>query len=284
MSANLLHIPAVYPLFNFQVSEVSVRKTCQGVFFDKHKEKLEQGFEVLSNVRIRRITEEELEEIKKLTVGLEVPPLDKKTFVIEALKCTEGTMTEIEEILLALRLYKSNDVFIRVLWDKKNGKISSFGILYSPIPSFFLSPYVLYLDEIREIRELASKINNINFEKRRSFRIACDRFSRSYGKDEADAKIIDLMISFEALFKEAKKPLSYTGEFIGLGCSMLLGKDYKERERISSFLVKAYEIRNDIVHGSEFGTPIQINNQNWAIKDFVSQLQEYLRESIKELM
>lgn len=67
---------------------------------------------------------------------------------------------------------------------------------------------------------------------------------------------------------------------------MLLGKNDKERQEIYDFLVKAYKIRNDIVHGSEFITSIQmqVGDKTYGIQEVVVQLREYLRESIKKLI
>jgi hypothetical protein len=65
---------------------------------------------------------------------------------------------------------------------------------------------------------------------------------------------------------------------------MLLGTDQKERDDIKQFFKLTYNIRNKIIHGSEFETPVRINSQEYQISDISSQLQEYLRGSIKKLL
>jgi hypothetical protein len=65
---------------------------------------------------------------------------------------------------------------------------------------------------------------------------------------------------------------------------MLLGRNDKERQSIDEFLVKSYNLRNSIVHGSESITSIQIDKQTYEMEDIIVTLREYLRESIKRLM
>lgn len=167
--------------------------------------------------------------------------------------------------------------------EKKHG-VDAISIRSSYTPVLGKLPYSVRIDEIEGIKRLACRINKIDFNKRKSLRITCERFSRSFVEHREDEKIIDFMIAFESLFLKGKTVPSNTGQFIGLGCSMLLGKNDKEREEINEFLVEAYKIRNKIVHGSELVTPITIHNETWEMEDFISQLREYLIESIKKLM
>jgi len=74
------------------------------------------------------------------------------------------------------------------------------------------------------------------------------------------------------------------GKFVGLGCSMLLGNSTEERNEIKQFLIKAFDIRNKIVHGDDLKTPIQVNRKKYEIKEFSVQLQKYLQHSIKKLI
>jgi len=134
------------------------------------------------------------------------------------------------------------------------------------------------------IEVLAEQIEKIDFDKRKSFRIACERFNRAYEEHREDEILIDFMIAFEALFLRGERAPSEKGQFIGLGCSILLGNNEKEREEINNFLIKAYNMRNRIVHGSEYKTPIQINNEDYGMRDFILKLQQYLSESIRKLI
>jgi hypothetical protein len=127
------------------------------------------------------------------------------------------------------------------------------------------------------------------------FWVACERFSRSFEERRNDDRIIDLAIGFEALLTDKDTSrLEFMGRFVGLGCSMLLGKNIQEREEIKQFLTKAFTVRNDIVHSLKLNTAIKVEwrsvtnsallNKEFTIKDFSAQLQKYLRDSIKQLM
>jgi len=62
-----------------------------------------------------------------------------------------------------------------------------------------------------------------------------------------------------------------------IACSILLGRNEKEREEIRKSLTKAYSMRNSIVHGAEY-------KKESDMLEFVAQIEEYLRGSIKKLL
>jgi len=288
---------AICPLFNFEISEVLVgnhtrEETTE--YFNALRKRIEQGIEILNNVKIRRIKKEDIDRIREFGIS---PPMagifsriNMRTFVIEILLKElniKKILLKIYKVLLAMRLHRASDIFCKVIWFEKKSKVNTLTMLDSPIPEPHArtrSPHSMEITEFEELKKLANKIDKIDFNERNSLRIACERFSRSYEEHREDEKIIDFMIAFEALFLKGKKVPSKIGLYIGLGCSMLLGKNDKEREEINEFLVKAYNIRNRIVHGSEFITSVQINNETYKIQDFIFQLQKYLRESIKKLV
>jgi hypothetical protein len=135
--------------------------------------------------------------------------------------------------------------------------------------------YSLKVEEIGEVRKIFDKIIKVDFDQRRQLRIACDRFNRSYGKSMYDEKIIDFMIAFEALFMRKKTP-SNAGSILGLGCSMLLGKNEAERKEIYDFFDETYTLRDKIVHGSAIDYS--------DIGETALKLKEYLRKSIIALL
>lgn len=285
---------AICPLINFQISEVPIgnqthKETME--YSDTLTKRLEQGIEIWKNAKIRRINEKDIGAMKKfgaINYWAGISRITRRSYVIEILLRSVDEQGEvlrkIYHLLLAMRLYKANDVFCKVIWYVDNAKIKSLTIIDPPVPEMMELPYTIQIDEIDRIKKITNTIDKIDFEKRPSIRIACERFSRSFEEHREDEKIIDFMIAFEALFLRGKTAPPNTGQFIGLGCSMLLGKNDKEREKINEFLVEAYKTRNKIVHGSEFVTPIKIRNKQWEIEDFISELQEYLRQSIKKLI
>lgn len=280
---------AIYPLFNFQMPEVLTQEYSKADDSNKLMEKIKQGFQLSDKVRLRRIEKEELDRIRKHHPYLWgdgahlIYVINERTFVIEV-KEVERADRLLYEVLLAMRLHKTGSVFCKVVWEEEDSKILFLGSLNPPIP-WSKSEYVLMANEIEEIKELVSKINKLDLDNAKSFRVACERFSRSCEERRDDDKIIDLAISFEALFAdEDPSKLEYMGKFVGLGCSMLLGRNPAERKEINQFLIKAFNIRNKIVHGNEFKTPIKHNNKEYEMKDFSAQLQKYLRDSLKKLM
>lgn len=285
----------ICPLFYFQISQVlygnhSPEETKQ--YFINLRKKIKEGIEILEDIKIRLINKKELDGLRKSPMfGLFdgfFSGLTLRTYILEIL-VEKGDISQIERrifhILLALRLFKTGGVFCKIFWEMENFKIGTLAMLDPPIPDYVPFGYSLRIEEVKKLRKLAEKVEKIDFDKRSSLRIACERLNRSYEEHEEDEKLIDFMIAFESLFLKGKTAPANTGHFIGLGCSMLIGKNEKEREKIDNFLVKAYNIRNKIVHGSEFNIPqTKINDEDYEIQDFILQLQNYLRKSIIKMI
>jgi len=255
------------------------------------REKFEEGIEVLDNIRIRRIKKEDLEGIRKWGMVDYYADIFSRintssTFAIEVLQKdldAKEIGLKIYKLLLAMRLHKIGSVYCRIMWFLENSKYDTLAILDTHV-SEMMGQYFIEINEIQQIRKLAEQIEKTDFDKRKSFRIACERFNRAYEEHKEDEILIDFMIAFEALFLREERAPSNTGQFIGLGCSILLGNNDKEREEINNFLIKAYNIRNKIVHGSEYKTPIQINNEDYSMRDIILKLQQILSESIRKLL
>ena len=182
-----------------------------------------------------------------------------------------------------MRLHKIGLFFVKIAIHMDEDKKIPY-IHGTPSP---LKPSLFELDvnEIERVNELVSKIDKLDLEHNNPFRVACERFSRSFEERRDDDRIIDLAFAFEALFtdKDTSK-IAYMGKFVGIGCSMLLGKTPKERDEINQFLIETFNLRNKIVHSNEVSPTIKVNDKVYAIKDIPTQLQKYLRDSIKQLM
>jgi hypothetical protein len=133
----------------------------------------------------------------------------------------------------------------------------------------------LYPEDKEAIINNLEKIYAIEFDKNSPLRIACSRFDRSLHDMDFEDKIIDLCIGFEALYLKGEYGQD-KGQSIGLGCSMLLGLNNKERTKIYNNIKNAFKIRNDIIHGKS----IKIKN----LHIIVSNLEDYLRSSILRLI
>lgn len=140
--------------------------------------------------------------------------------------------------------------------------------------------YHLRTDELAELENFVGRISLIDFSTRKSLRIALDRFSRSYEEIENEDRLIDFMISFEALFLEGKG--KYQRAVIPVACAMLIGSSQKERQEIRDLLDLAYEIRNRIVHGSDYGE--KLRNRHLELEELITNVEDILRASIKKLI
>lgn len=250
-----------------------------------------QELELSDQIKIRRIKSDELENIKKnplmFTLGNFTGLLNSKTFVFEIkVDNQEEEDLLVYEALLAMRLLKAGSVCCKLFLHLENSKLIYFFSINAPIPRWVRNDYVLHNYEFDEIKKLWDRILQIELRTNKSFRVACERFSRSYEERKPDDKIIDLAIAFESLFTDenTSRNRSYgMGQFVGLGCSMLIGQNREERNEIKEFLRKAFKIRNNIVHGLAVEIPM-INKKKPSMDDVSSKLQEYLRASIKKLI
>ena len=267
----------IFPLFNFRVTEE----------LDK---KIKDGFQFSNKVILRQITEEEINRFREPLPYLWrdgaylLYNLNMKTYVFEIEGDSNQANRLAYEVLLAMRLHKTEAVFYKMYIIEEKSKIIELGCI-NPPPPFKPSTYQLNISEIEDVNEWVRKINTLNLDTNSSFRVACERFNRFHEERRVDDKIIDLAIAFEALFTgDIKERLEDMGIIVGLACSMLLGETNEDRKEIKEFLKKLFETRNGIVHKTKFTTNIIIKGEEYEIKEFSVQLQEYLRDSIKKLL
>lgn len=140
--------------------------------------------------------------------------------------------------------------------------------------------YDLRTDELSELKDLVERISSVDFSARKSLRIVLDRFNRSYEEIENEDRLIDYMISFEALFLEGEG--RYQRAVIPVACAMLLGRSHKERQEIKDLLDLAYEIRNRIVHGSDYEG--KLRNKDLELEELIADVEDILRASTRKLV
>ena len=269
----------ICPLFNFQIMDRGEDEN--RIFITQVRAFPFKRIDFLGNTTLNKFKKEDLKS-KLLTnyvfdqhiAGAFYKKLEDMP-VIEIYGEVENNLADmVEKIILSLRLFKEGDVFSKIVWSADN----DYHLILSPsyeIPNtVYSNVYSLKLEEISLINLIFNKINEANFEKRRAIKIACDRFSRSYGRAMHDERIIDFMIAFEALFVKENSPNS--GSIIATGCSYLLGKTDNEREEIYKFFKETYKLRNEIVHGS---TMHIIDTDEIACR-----LKEYLRKCIMTIL
>jgi hypothetical protein len=251
-----------------------------------------EGIELVPNLKLRFSSREDAQALfhyPNLPMSCTQYQLNKyvieSSFEIEDESKKSETFNKIHELICntvtGLRLLKRGYIDSNtILWveEKESGRHVSLE-WQRAIPTSLGEPYYLRTDEILSLKRLINKISRINFEKRKSFKIALSRFENSYYDIEDEDKLIDYMIAFEALFTKGKGRSQH--DVIPIACSMLIGKSQKEREKIRETLDYAYTIRNAIVHGADFKEKLRGEQY---FNDFVVEVEALLRRSIKELI
>ena len=220
-------------------------------------EKLETGFEIIpEKLRLRIFTEKDSETFTSIspTFKLKLRREQEKNTVLELKNASMKELFEKEfnpltRALLAFRLLKAGGIFLDCVYLIEGGMIRR--IIFPPEPGF-LPGYEFGLDELENLIAVQEKVQEVDFDKDSSFRIACTRFRRSYLDRFDEDKLIDLCIAFEALFFQGKWVNGPMGQAIGSRCSELLGKNPDERDMIKKNIELAFSLRNAVVHGRDF--------------------------------
>jgi len=249
-------------------------------YFRTKQEEVDGGLELIpGKLRIRKVTKEDVGMFSGEPYRWRQ---DQIPLIGEVL--IEGEYSHESEFLaefniitntqLALCLLKTEHVFLKSLYSfsKVSNVPNEWHILLPiPIPDIFAQFGIsIHPDDKEAIINLLKKINAIDFKNNSSLMIACSRFLRSYHDLYIEDKLIDLIISFEALFIRSRK--GNKGHRIGKKCSELIEKYKTERKTIYNDLKRAYDIRNDIIHGSPF-------DKN-EIGQLLPSIENYLRKSI----
>ena len=255
----------------------------------EREEELVEGIEIYDGIKARRISKEDYEDLNPPFRSTLHPfkELSPHMFVLVKYITVDNehdfeTDKVMRNIVLALRLFRKGYVsgsFVFYVLVSEKRQLTSWSWEEEPRePEEFM--YALNYAEIARLKRLVKKVQRVDFSKRKSLHLACKRFQRAYEEREVEDKLIDFMIAFEALFLRGEKAVS-AGQIVAIACSALLGKTDKEREEIRQLLTEAYSIRNCIVHGSEYKKK---SDDVFYISDFVSEVEDFLRESIKKLL
>lgn len=253
--------------------------------FKDRQEQFIEGVELVDDVRIRLVSKEDIECLKSSLFGSPndlLKLISTKTYLLEQDLIEEQSHEFksdklMRNIVLAINLFKEgythgDDVFYfeesqkRELagWSREGPLVAAkeMGLVY-----------VLDLEEMPKLRQFVKKFINMDFTKRKSLNLACNRFQRIYQEYNVEDQLIDCMIAFEALFLKGERHAQSRGRIIAIACSTLLGRNNQEREEIKNTLKSAYSMRNTIIHGGEY-------NKDLNPFEIVEDISEYLRESI----
>jgi len=271
------------------------------VFTPLHNFKCEESEVDLGNgLKMRTILEEERNRIRGGFLG-PIGPLSP--FEIDQLENVLETVSEFElgealnlsnidsvfdKAVTALRLFQKGVVY-RVVTYRRSLMVHPMGFSAGWSETYKPSGprYLLKEGQIEAFKNFWNKFKELDLTKRAFLDVAIRRFNHAYEMKRHEDKLIDFMISFEALCFRGEKGLSsQIGKAIAIAISMLIGRNDVEREEIRNFLDEAYELRNKIVHGSKIEDKISIKgvDSQFQIFEFSSIIEEYLRLSIKKLL
>ena len=115
--------------------------------------------------------------------------------------------------------------------------------------------------------------------------VSVRRFSQSNERGNIEDRIIDLMISAEALFLSSGG--SVQGELkyrLAHRAAMLIGESIGDHRYVFEFMQKAYDVRSSIVHGSTPKLPKKIDGEKDTLDEFCTDIEMYLRVSTKKVI
>lgn len=251
------------------------------------------------NLKIRKIYEKEQKRLWRETFSI-IPKFDIPSikFVLEAQYMVSeyrpdesAYLNELfDRVISAVRLFKKgifgyNRITTKIYWACPLSKASmSFGKSY--YEPFSGAQYMLSKNEAEDLVKFWEMFNKVDFKKYGFIELAIKRFNLAHVRKELEDKLIDLMIAFEALY--LFKTSQELGFKLSTRAAFILGrdKDKAEKEKIYNFLKKAYNTRSGIVHGNEHldKTITLPDGKEISAADFISQLEEYLRQSILHFM
>lgn len=130
-----------------------------------------------------------------------------------------------------------------------------------------------YLD--RDVTEkLGSKWKSLRLIEEKRYDIAVSRFSSSCDRSRAEDRLIDQMISFEALFlSNIQDELKFR---LATRVASLIGNSSDQKKELFNLMRKAYDLRSDIVHGEKCDFE--------KLQKIVSQTENVLRIAINRIL
>jgi hypothetical protein len=191
---------------------------------------------------------------------------------------------EFTDVMTAMRVFKSGRVGFPIskteeaVWAPHSGRY--FG--QSRLVRIFPNSYELNESERIGLLRLWKRLKIFkqkvgSFESGKYVNIALKRFNSGIDEDDFEDKIIDFLIAFEALYLLEPEELTYR---LSNRVAILVGETDDDAEEIRKFMIKAYDLRSDIVHGKDV-RPIKIEGKIIERNDFVKRIEEYLCVSLR---
>ena len=186
----------------------------------------------------------------------------------------------------ALRIYKEGNIY-PITTIRRGKGVLPFGVSYSfgaPVKPFMKNKYSLSGNEINEFKSFWRQYSEAELPEKKFLSAGIRRFSQSNERNNIEDRIIDLMISAEAIFLSSGG--SFQGELkyrISHRASMFIGNNDVEMQKyVFDFMQKAYDVRSSIVHGSKPKLPKKRGGSTYTLEEFCGDIERYLQVSIKK--
>jgi uncharacterized protein YozE (UPF0346 family) len=243
----------------------------------------EDKLELEDDLLFRTISEEELDELS--------PPRRRRlaedsgdVFVIEktyevpkfAEMRAEEALKAFQDVVLTLRLFERNgDVrYQRVITEPispfHRGRETTGG---EPHITFFESEYNMDSEDCENFIEFWNVMSRQIDDPPETYRIALDKFSHSFRRQNENDRLLDSVIALEALYLKTgeQQEMSYRLSQRG---AILLGESKENAENIKQALKDAYSTRSTLVHGGQTNVD----------HDFISNLHDITRRTLSEFL
>ena len=156
-----------------------------------------------------------------------------------------------KRILNFLRIYNDSDVWMpwcnSYIEAQNKGEYQSTGFNTFPNEKKSSSHSPMYLQdfEVHTMKNLWKRYSTIDFQKNQFLKVVLNRFNDSLYRIDSSDKLIDLVISFEALLleNESNKTSKLSNRVA------LLLKEQKDKSSTIRFMRQVYDFRSRIVHG-----------------------------------
>lgn len=211
-----------------------------------------------SDLKLKMLNEDKVRDLtpharRRLTHGDNGSPVIEKTFQRPKFADLDlsDTLDAVDDVITSLRLFE------------KNGDVRYRHVITTPLSpfhkdedirggepgmTFFDSPYRLESDSCEEFKSFWDVISNQIDDPPETYRIALDKFSNSFHRQNENDRLLDSVITLEALYlrEGEQQEMSYRLSQRG---ALFLADSVDDAKEIKQNLKKAYSTRSTLVHG-----------------------------------
>ena len=190
-----------------------------------------------------------------------------------------------QKVLNALRLFKEGKVY-SLGTVTKSSSVFNMGVTYNygtPSKSFMKNKFKLVENEKNSFLDFWKVYRGTNIPEKHFLSVAIRRFSQANERESVEDKIIDFLISAEALFLSSGG--SFQGELkyrLSHRAAMFIEGETEAQRKIFKFMQKAYDVRSAIVHGAAPKLPTKEDGKPCSLDEFCMDVEAYLRFSLNK--